>query len=257
MFRLKALLLLNNSLVGKNPANLSYYCRLTILTLGYNKLIGSIPLEFVSLYKLKGLALHKNNLTGTIPHFLRNITSQEIVSLSYNSFRGNIPDSLGQWKELKYLAIAGNNLSSAIPSFIYNFSLLVVFSMSQNQIHGSLPPSLGLNFPNLILFQTSQNFFNRSIAISLSNTSKLKHLQILKNNFFGKLFVNFESMKNHLVLNLRFSNLGTGDCDEKGFMNYLANCTELQVLNLGRNRLRETLPYSITNLLKSTSNFGP
>ena len=221
MFRLKALLFLNNSLVGKNPANLSYCCRLTIITLGYNKLIGSIPSEFVSLYKLKGLALHKNNLIVTIPHFLGNITSQEIVSLSANSFIGNIPDSLGHLKELKNLVISGNNLSNAILSFIYNFCLLVIFSMSQNQIHGSLPPSLGLNFPNLILFQTSQNFFSRSIAISLSNTLKLKHLQILKNNFFEKLSVNFESIKNHLVLNLRFSNLGTRDCDEMGFMNYL------------------------------------
>ncbi|KAH9733933.1 LRRNT 2 domain-containing protein [Citrus sinensis] len=110
LLRLEALFLSNNSLAGKIPANLS--SRLTVLALPYNKLVGRIPFEFVSLCKLKRLALHRNSLTGGIPPFLGNLSSLELLSLGANSFGGNIPDSLGQLKELEALGIGGNNLSA-------------------------------------------------------------------------------------------------------------------------------------------------
>ncbi|KAK9192487.1 hypothetical protein WN944_003179 [Citrus x changshan-huyou] len=248
LFRLEALFLANNSLVGKIPANLSYCSRLTVLSLGQNKLVGSIPFEFVFLYKLKGLSLHKNNLTGGISPFLGNLTFLELVSLSYNSFEGNIPDSLGQLKELKSLAIGVNNLSGKIPPSVCNLSFLVNFSVSQNQIHGSLPSCLGLNFPNLKFFQIDQNFFTGSIPVSLSNASKLEVIQIANNSFSGKFSVNFGGMKNLSHLILQSSNLGSGESDEMGFINSLANCSKLRVLSFGRNQFRGVLPHSITNL---------
>ncbi|KAH9670357.1 putative LRR receptor-like serine/threonine-protein kinase [Citrus sinensis] len=248
LHRLETLLLSYNSLVGKIPANLSYCSRLTVLFLGNNKLVGSIPFEFVSLYRLKQLALPMNNLTGGIPPFLGNLTSLEVVSLDGNPFGGNIPDSLGQLKELKTLGIGGNNLSGTIPPSIYNLSFLVIFSVSENQMHGSLPPSLGLYFPNLKLFQTNENFFSGSIPISLSNASKLEYVEIASNSFFGKLSVNFGGMKNLSYLILEYNNLGSGESDEMGFMNSLANCSKLQVLSLGGNQFRGALPHSIANL---------
>ncbi|XP_006480689.1 probable LRR receptor-like serine/threonine-protein kinase At3g47570 [Citrus sinensis] len=248
LFRLEALFLSNNSLVGKIPANLSYCSRLTVLCIEYNKLQGRIPLEFVSLSKLKDLSLAKNKLTGGIPPFLGNLTSLEVLSLAGNSFGRNIPDSLGQLKQLKILAIGGNNLSGPIPPSIYNLSFLVVFSVSHNQIHGSLPPSLGLLLPNLKFFQIHHNFFSGSIPISLSNASKLEHIEIANNNFSGKLSVNFGGMKNLSLLNLQFSNLGSGESDEMGFMNSLTNCSKLRVLSLGGNQFRGALPHSIANL---------
>ncbi|ESR41517.1 hypothetical protein CICLE_v10013349mg, partial [Citrus x clementina] len=215
---------------------------------GQNKLVGSIPFEFVFLYKLKGLSLHKNNLTGDISPFLGNLTFLEIVSLSYNSFEGNIPDSLGQLKELKSLAIGVNNLSGKIPPSVCNLSFLVNFSVSQNQIHGSLPSCLGLNFPNLKFFQIDQNFFTGSIPVSLSNASKLEVIQIANNSFSGKFSVNFGGMKNLSHLILQSSNLGSGESDEMGFINSLANCSKLRVLSFGRNQFRGVLSHSITNL---------
>ncbi|ESR41520.1 hypothetical protein CICLE_v10013815mg, partial [Citrus x clementina] len=248
LHRLETLLLSYNSLVGKIPANLSYCSRLTVLFLGNNKLVGSIPFEFVSLYRLKQLALPMNNLTGGIPPFLGNLTSLEVVSLDGNPFGGNIPDSLGQLKELKTLGIGGNNLPGTIPPSIYNLSFLVIFSVSENQMHGSLPPSLGLYFPNLKLFQMNENFFSGSIPISLSNASKLEYVEIASNSFFGKLSVNFGGMKNLSDLILEHNNLGSGESDEVGFMNSLANCSKLQVLSLGGNQFRGALPHSIANL---------
>ncbi|KAH9670341.1 putative LRR receptor-like serine/threonine-protein kinase [Citrus sinensis] len=248
LHRLETLLLSYNSLVGKIPANLSYCSRLTVLFLGNNKLVGSIPFEFVSLYRLKQLALPMNNLTGGIPPFLGNLTSLEVVSLDGNPFGGNIPDSLGQLKELKTLGIGGNNLPGTIPPSIYNLSFLVIFSVSENQMHGSLPPSLGLYFPNLKLFQMNENFFSGSIPISLSNASKLEYVEIASNSFFGKLSVNFGGMKNLSDLILEHNNLGSGESDEMGFMNSLANCSKLQVLSLGGNQFRGALPHSIANL---------
>ncbi|KAH9733943.1 putative LRR receptor-like serine/threonine-protein kinase [Citrus sinensis] len=248
LLRLEALFLSNNSLAGKIPANLSYCSRLTVLALPYNKLVGRIPFEFVSLYKLKRLALHRNSLTGGIPPFLGNLSSLELLSLGANSFGGNIPDSLGQLKELEALGIGGNNLSGTIPHSIYNLSFVEIFSVPQNQLHGSLPTSLGLTFSNLKHFQIDQNFFSGSIPISLSNASKLEVFQIGKNNFSGKLSVNFGSMKNLSFLNLFSSNLGSGESDEMGFMNSLANCSKLRVLRLGGNQFRGALPHSIANL---------
>ncbi|KAK9195032.1 hypothetical protein WN943_003149 [Citrus x changshan-huyou] len=245
---LREINLMDNTIQGEIPPEFGRLFRLTVLSLGQNKLVGSIPFEFVFLYKLKGLSLHKNNLTGGISPFLGNLTFLELVSLSYNSFEGNIPDSLGQLKELKSLAIGVNNLSGKIPPSICNLSFLVNFSVSQNQIHGSLPSCLGLNFPNLKFFQIDQNFFTGSIPVSLSNASKLEVIQIANNSFSGKFSVNFGGMKNLSHLILQSSNLGSGESDEMGFINSLANCSKLRVLSFGRNQFRGVLPHSITNL---------
>ncbi|KAH9670352.1 protein kinase domain-containing protein [Citrus sinensis] len=55
-------------------------------------------------------------------------------------------------------------------------------------------------------------------------------------------------MKNLSHLILQSSNLGSGESDEMGFINSLANCSKLRVLSFGRNQFRGVLPHSITNL---------
>ncbi|KAH9670353.1 putative LRR receptor-like serine/threonine-protein kinase [Citrus sinensis] len=235
--RVIALDLMSKALSGSLSPHIGNLSFLREINLMDNTIQGEIPPEF-----------GRGVCSGDISPFLGNLTFLEIVSLSYNSFEGNIPDSLGQLKELKSLAIGVNNLSGKIPPSVCNLSFLVNFSVSQNQIHGSLPSCLGLNFPNLKFFQIDQNFFTGSIPVSLSNASKLEVIQIANNSFSGKFSVNFGGMKNLSHLILQSSNLGSGESDEMGFINSLANCSKLRVLSFGRNQFRGVLSHSITNL---------
>ncbi|XP_017984237.1 PREDICTED: probable LRR receptor-like serine/threonine-protein kinase At3g47570 [Theobroma cacao] len=248
LFRLRFLYLGNNSLVGQIPVNLSHCSKLSFLHLGWNKLVGKFPLEFASLSNLKELAIHFNHLTGGIPPFLANISSLEALSASYNAFGGNIPDSLGQLRYLTSLGLGGNNISGTIPPSLYNLSSLAIFSLSENRLRGRLPSNLGLTLPNLRRFQISVNFFSGSIPVSLSNASKLEFIEMVGNNLSGKLSVDFGGMQQLSYLNLGRNDLGSGEPDEMRFIDSLANCSNLQDLDLSVNRFQGVLPHSFGNL---------
>ncbi|KAK6227827.1 hypothetical protein SCA6_000167 [Theobroma cacao] len=248
LFRLRFLYLGNNSLVGQIPVNLSHCSKLSFLHLGRNKLVGKFPLEFASLSNLKELAIHFNHLTGGIPPFLANISSLEALSASYNAFGGNIPDSLGQLRYLTSLGLGGNNISGTIPPSLYNLSSLAIFSLSENRLRGRLPSNLGLALPNLRRFQISVNFFSGSIPVSLSNASKLEFIEMVGNNLSGKLSVDFGGMQQLSYLNLGRNDLGSGEPDEMRFIDSLANCSNLQDLDLSVNRFQGVLPHSSGNL---------
>ncbi|KAM7478402.1 hypothetical protein LguiA_026615 [Lonicera macranthoides] len=72
-------------------------------------------------------------------------------------------------------------------------------------------------------------------------------IDIPLNNFTGKITVNFASLQNLMGLSLGVNNLGSGEPDELNFISSLANCSNLQVLELGTNQLRGVLPNKVSN----------
>ena len=59
--------------------------------------------------------------------------------------------------------------------------------------------------------------FTGSLPVSLSNTSELRCLQLDRNNFTGKLSINFGALPRFEGLFIQSNNLGSGDADEMDF----------------------------------------
>ncbi|CAN6581477.1 unnamed protein product [Malus baccata var. baccata] len=252
MGRLPSLQHLNlsyNSFVGKIPTNISHCTQLRMLILEVNGITGLIPDELSSLLSLTHLALGDNNLTGTIPGWIGNFSSLTDFYIGGNNMQGNIPNELGQITGLVEFSVSDNNLSGIIPSSIYNISSIYKFSVSQNQFHGELPPHLGIMLPNLVKFYCSSNKFTGNIPKSFSNASNLQSLYLSGNNLTGIVpGENLGSLRSLVRLNIARNQLGSGNTGDLNFLNFLANCTNLEVLGLDHNHFGGEIPVSIANL---------
>ncbi|GJV27386.1 leucine-rich repeat protein [Tanacetum coccineum] len=235
-------------------ANLSGCSNLEELHLGLNKQVGSIPKEMSLLSKLSLLVIQFNQLTGGIPPFFGNITSMEVFAASANPLGGSIPDTLGLWKRLKSFGCGSCNLYGSIPHSIFNLSLLVNFSLPDNHLTGSLPLEFGNQLPNLVYLQLWGNELTGVLPPSLSNCSKLRHLEMTNNSFSGKLTIDFPKLRDINEIYLAKNNFhGCGEVDDMSFIDSLKNCTRLVALDLYNCNLTGVLPVSIGNLFDQLS----
>ncbi|GKC39363.1 leucine-rich repeat protein [Tanacetum coccineum] len=247
--RLHHLYLNRNNFSGGIPANLSGCSNLEELHLGVNKLVGSIPKEMSLLSKFSLFVIQFNQLTGGIPPFFGNITSMEVFAASANPLGGSIPDALGLWKSLKSFGCGSCNLYRSIPHSIFNLSLLVNFSLPDNHLTGSLPLEFGNQLPNLVYLQLWGNELTGVLPPSLSNCSKLRHLEMTNNSFSGKLTIDFPKLRDINEIYLGNNNFhGRGEADDMSFIDSLKNCTRLVALDVYNCNLTGVLPVSIGNL---------
>ncbi|KAL4591576.1 hypothetical protein LXL04_004545 [Taraxacum kok-saghyz] len=256
--RLRYLYIGSNEFNGVIPTNLSACSNLETLGLAKNKLVGSIPKEICFLSKLTWFTVYDNKLTGGIPRVLGNITSMIRFSVASNLLGGSIPDTLGNWKSLTLLYLGNCNLSGIIPHSIFNLSLLTNFSLRENQLTSTLPSALCAMLPRLVYLQLWGNQFTGPLPPSLSNCSKLEHLEVQYNNFSGKLTVDFAKLKNLYKLILNDNIFGFGEADDMKFEGVLptsiGNLSDrLRYLNLGQNLIYGKVPSSIGNLVGLTT----
>ncbi|WCJ28080.1 Receptor kinase-like protein Xa21 [Euphorbia peplus] len=246
--RLQHLNMTYNSFSGKIPTNLTHCKELTVIECSGNNLIGVIPEQLQSLSKLTVLGLGENNLTGTIPSWIGNFSDLFGISFALNNFHGIIPEELGKPSGLGFFQLYGNSLSGTVPSSIWNLSAMYYFSVTQNQLHGQLPADVGLRFPDMWVFAGGVNNFTGPIPVSLGNASKLQVIDFAQNGLTGTIPTSLQRLQSLYRLNFddnSLGNLGTGGLN---FVTSLANCSNLEVLGLGRNRFGGEIPSSIGNL---------
>ncbi|PON81190.1 Serine/threonine protein kinase, partial [Trema orientale] len=248
LFRLQHLNLSDNMLEGKIPVNLSYCSNLKILRLGINKLSGMIPPELGALVNLVQLNLTTNNLTGGIPPSFGNISSLRVFSAGYNNLAGNIPNEFGKLRSLTFFSIGSNNLSGTIPLSLYNMSSMRTFIVAENHFIGTLPPDIGLTLPNLQGFGLGANKISGTIPESISNASQLQIFEIGDNDFFGQVPANLGNLRDLKWLGLNFNSLGNYSSNSLDFIPSLANCSQMEELDLSYNKFGGVLPHSIANL---------
>ncbi|KAJ8642808.1 hypothetical protein MRB53_004556 [Persea americana] len=208
------LILSNSSMIGEILANLTHCRRLRIISFGFNKLTGTIPVELGSLSRLKWLAIGSNYLTGSIPTSLGNLSSLTHFSLGTNELEGNIPKQLGQLRNLYFFETQDNKLSGNIPPTLFNLSSIAVISVPANQLRESLPPNLDVTLPNLVGFYVGGNQFTGPIPMSMSNASRLEQLELSENQFNGSIPTNLGRLGGLRVLNLEDNLLGSGEADD-------------------------------------------
>ncbi|TXG54858.1 hypothetical protein EZV62_020114 [Acer yangbiense] len=110
------------------------------LELGYNKLIGNLPVSLGYLNNLRYLHLWSNLFQGSIPPSIGNLSSLEELYLSGNQMNG-IPESLGQLSALKVLDLSENLWEGVITeAHFMNLSSLTELSLTK------LTPNLSLVF---------------------------------------------------------------------------------------------------------------
>ncbi|XP_010269665.1 PREDICTED: probable LRR receptor-like serine/threonine-protein kinase At3g47570 [Nelumbo nucifera] len=248
LFRLRSLTLSNNSFQGEITTNLTYCSRLKLLNLIDNKLVGKIPDELSTLSALSDLGLSLNNLTGNIPPSLGNLSSLKQISIATNNLEGSIPEDLGRLTDLEILVVSDNYLTGTIPPTLYNLSNIVIFIVTGNRLHGEIPSDIGLTLPNIKWLFVGENMFTGTIPGSLTNASRLEYVEFALNGLTGPIPNNLGMLPSLSHINFGANKLGTTDENDLNFISSLTNCTRLEMINLGQNLLRGSLPNSLANL---------
>ncbi|CAN1169384.1 Receptor-like protein EIX2 [Linum perenne] len=195
---------------------------------------GQLLSSLLHLNNLSYLDLSLNDFEGLqIPEFLGELKNLRYLNLSYASFSGQVPPNLGNLSNLKYLDIySGSGMETQNPSWLsglsslkhLNLGLVTIHSIDAQWLHAvnMIPsllelhlPSCGLqdmaetipfvNFTSLSVLDLSQNSFNSSFPVWLSNLTSLTKLDLSTNSFSGSVTVDFRKLPSledlHLSLN--------------------------------------------------------
>nr|XP_016493368.1 PREDICTED: probable LRR receptor-like serine/threonine-protein kinase At3g47570 [Nicotiana tabacum] len=256
LLQLQHLNLTWNSFTGTIPSNLTYCKQLRSLALEYNRLVGKIPDQLNSLSKLNYLGFGSNNLTGSIPSWIGNFSSLRGLSLAINNLQGPIPQDIGRLSNLQIFQVYGNQLNGTIPQSVLNISSVYYFSVTQNLLYGELPSDIGLTLPNLEVFAAAVNNFTGSIPVSLSNASKLSVIELSQNKLTGNVPTSLGQLQWLYRINFEINSLGSNRNEDLRFLDFLVNCTSLQVLSFDDNFLGGELLKTIGNLSTRLEIFG-
>lgn len=248
LFRLQYLNMSFNLLQGRIPTSLSNCSTLSTLDLSSNQIGHEVPSELGSLSKLVILSLATNNLTGKFPASLGNLTSLQKLDFAYNDMEGEIPYDVARLRQLVFFQISQNGFSGVFPPALYNISSLESLSLGGNSFTGNLRADFGDLLPNLRTLLLGENRFTGAIPITLANISSLGRFDISSNNLTGSIPLSFGKLPNLWWLGIAQNALGKNSFSDLEFIGGLTNCTELEFLDAGYNRLGGELPASTANL---------
>ncbi|VAH53142.1 unnamed protein product [Triticum turgidum subsp. durum] len=249
LHRLQKLYLNDNSFSGTIPANLSSCVGMKIMELHHNKLWGRIPPELgEKLVFLTEISLRDNSFTGPIPASLANMSYLQFLDLSHNQLMGSIPPGIGSMQSMQTLLLSTNNISGMLPPSLYNLSSLESLWIGRNSLYGSILNDIGRKFPKMKGLGLSYNHFTGTIPSSISNLSSLIDLFLDKNRFSGYVPPTFGRLGALQSMNLAGNKLEANDNKGWEFITSLANCSQLEKLQLGGDSFAGKLPGSIVNL---------
>ncbi|CAI9780439.1 unnamed protein product [Fraxinus pennsylvanica] len=222
--------------------------RITGLNLKGQKLDGTIAPHIGNFYFLYSLDLSDNYFRGGLPAELGSLGRLQILNLSNNFLQGQVPASLSGCTNLSSLVLRKNFLIVKIPTEIWSLQKLVKLDLRSNNLtvnkfFGEFPPQL-YNLTSLEEISLSYDSFTDS----LSNASALEGIDVLQNNFTGKVPLSLGSLHNLQVFSVGYNLLGSGGSDDLNFVISLTNCSNLQFLHFGGNQFGGVLPRSIGNL---------
>ncbi|KAK4728404.1 hypothetical protein R3W88_021392 [Solanum pinnatisectum] len=237
--RFTELELQNNSLTGSLPSNISGLQELQQLDLSFNYFTGATPLWLFHLPSLLSLYVQDNQLTGKLPNELKsNYVEYFNIDLSYNKLQGEIPDwmfstSMGRLD-------LSHNFLTGFEKQVWHSDSLQYLNLENNFLQGPLHQSF-CDMMNLIFLILAQNNFSGSIPDCLGNSNSfISILDLRMNSFHGEIPRFFPTGLQYLGL---YGNQLRGQVPRS-----LVNCTSLEALDLGNNKLNDTFPIWLEKL---------
>ncbi|XP_010905353.1 receptor kinase-like protein Xa21 [Elaeis guineensis] len=225
-----------NRIHGTVPPGIENLVNLNLLELQQNVLSGSIPDSVGRLRKLDALVLFSNNFSGAIPTSIGNLTQLSELYLDGNDLQGGIPGSLGNCQSLNTIDLSGNQLSGSIPGEVLSLSSLSYYlGLSSNFLYGLLPASVG-KLINLQTLNISNNRLSGEIPTTIGDCLELEYLYLGGNFFQGFIPSSLGNLKGIIVLDLSLNNLSGP------FPDFLADLHYLQHLNISFNDLDGEVP---------------
>ncbi|KAF5464975.1 hypothetical protein F2P56_015010 [Juglans regia] len=228
------------------PNILANLTSLTFLSLRWCDLHGDFPVGIFHLPKLQLLRIGGNEyLTGYVPEL--NKTSP-LVTLRLGSvnFYGELPDSIGHLKSLVMLTACFCNFSGEIPSSLGNLTNLIVLDLQSNRLHGSIPQSIS-RLVNLETLYLNDNDLSGKVEFEFFlRLRKLDGLQLSGNDI--SLITNPSTNSTFP----KFTKLFVADCDLGEFPEFLRNQDQLELLDLGGNKIHGQVPKWMGNVSTET-----
>ncbi|KAF5449447.1 hypothetical protein F2P56_029890 [Juglans regia] len=223
-------------------ANLS---SLTSLSLRKCDLHGEFPVGIFHLPNLQLLHIQFNEyLTGYVPE-LNRTSPLESLSLAHTNFYGELPDSIGHLKSLVELIAGFCNFSGEIPP-LGNLTNLIELELLFNSLHGSIPQSIS-RLVNLEALSLDDNHLSGMVEFELFlRLRKLEALQLSRNNI--SLLTNPSTNSTFP----KFRILYLADCDLREFPEFLMNQDQLELLDLGENKILGQVPKWMGNISTET-----
>ena len=235
------LVLRNNKLKGRIPAELGSLAALIHLHLADNTLAGSLPPELGSLFRLEYLDMGANGLTGQLPPELGDLERLTWLGLRGNALTGKIPPELGKLAMLRGLSLYDNRLTGEIPLALGNLSNLIALYLSDNELSGAIPPGMG-QLSGLQNLSLGNNRLTGSIPLEFGNLSVLRDLRLSDNELSGAIPSELGNLGSLQRLYLDNNQL-TG-----GIPSQLGNLGSLKRLRLDGNELTGGIPPQLGNL---------
>ncbi|KAK3405495.1 hypothetical protein EUGRSUZ_K01987 [Eucalyptus grandis] len=231
-----SIILWEQSLAGTLPPRLFRLPFLQKFDVTRNYLSGTIPKEWGSSTNVCSSVLG-NRLTGPIPKELGNISSLLYLFLTSNNFTGELPQTFVNFTELYNLQLGDNQFTGKIPDFIQNLTNLQILIIQGSGLQGPIPSGIAL-LEHLTELRISDLDGPESRVPQL-NSKILKNCEI---DAPSQIVYFMQKSQIVLAMILRSCNL-TGELP-----GYLANMTNLKILDLSFNKLSGKIPNSYSSL---------
>ncbi|KAI9117678.1 hypothetical protein K1719_011844 [Acacia pycnantha] len=227
--------------------------KVTEIHLGRRSLGGTISPAIGNLSDLKILDLSENFFVGHIPKELGSLIRLEKLSLYWNFLEGKIPSELGSLQNLSHLDIGSNRLGGVIPPSLFcNLSSsLTNLDLSNNSLVGQIPLNNECVLHELKHLLVWSNHFVGQVPLALSNSTKLKWVDLGSNRLSGELpseIVGSWPYIQFLYLSSNGFVAHNGNTNLEPFFASLVNLSNLQNLELDGNYLGGQLPHIIGDL---------
>ncbi|WVZ92163.1 hypothetical protein U9M48_038250 [Paspalum notatum var. saurae] len=231
-----------NDLTGGIPVQMfPEGCKLELLDLSSNHLVGELPNSIANCSSLTYLSLWGNGFGGQVPPGLGAIPGIEKLILGSNSFDREMPPDLMNCTALNYLDISNNGFGGEVQGLFGKLTSLTHLKLHSNSYTDGIVSSGILGLPKLIMLDLSRNLFNGELPAEVASMASIKYLVLAENNFSGQIPPAYGQIVQLQVLDLSYNNLSGGIPAEIG------NLSSLLVLMLAGNQLSGEIPREIGN----------
>lgn len=217
---------------------------LETITLSVNQIEGSIPDGFFKIPSLRTVNLSYNELTEAIPVELGEARNLESLNLEGNKLNGRISSSIAGATSLVYLNLSSNQVQGGLPAELFSLPLQELL-VGGNEMTSELPTEMGLA-TGLTYLELGPNLFTGTIPRSIGDLTNLRSLSIEGVDMLeGRLPASYGVQLTNLV-----EMLITGTKIRGNIPGFFGGMTNLEILDLSKNALRNEIPSELGNLFK-------